>query len=54
MLVNQLSPMKALLPSDIAPQPDEITCGPTCLQAIHSYYAVPVSLEQTIGKGDSS
>ncbi len=42
--------MKALLPFDIAPQPDEITCGPTCLQAIYSYYADPISLEQTIGE----
>jgi hypothetical protein len=42
--------MKALLPLDIAPQPDEITCGPTCLQAIYSYYNDPISLEQTIAE----
>jgi len=42
--------MKALLPFDIAPQPDEITCGPTCLQAIYSYYGDPISLEQTIAE----
>jgi hypothetical protein len=42
--------MKALLPFAIAPQPDETTCGPTCLQAIYSYYADPISLEQTIAQ----
>jgi hypothetical protein len=42
--------MKALLPFDIAPQPDEITCGPTCLQAIYSYYGDLISLEQTIAE----
>jgi len=42
--------MKDLLPFEIAPQPDEITCGPTCLQAIYNYYADPISLEQTIAE----
>ncbi len=42
--------MKALLPFDIAPQPDEITCGPTCLQAVYRYYGDPVSLVQTIAE----
>ncbi len=42
--------MKALLPFDMAPQPDEVTCGPTCLQAIYSYYNDPISLGQTIAE----
>jgi hypothetical protein len=42
--------MKALLPFDIAPQPDEITCGPTCLQAIYRYYQDTISLTETIGE----
>jgi len=42
--------MRALLPFDIAPQPDEITCGPTCLQALYRYYQDPISLEQTIAE----
>jgi len=42
--------MKALLPFDIAPQPDEITCGPTCLHAIYSYYGDTISLQQTIAE----
>jgi Peptidase_C39 like family len=45
----RISPMKALLPFDIAPQPDEITCGPTCLQAIYRYYLDSISLAETIG-----
>lgn len=42
--------MKDLLPFAIAPQPDEITCGPTCLQAIFNYYSDPISLTQTIAE----
>ena len=42
--------MKALLPFTIAPQPDEITCGPTCLQAVYRYYGDPISLEQVIAE----
>lgn len=30
--------MKALLPLKILPQPDETTCGPTCLYTIYSFY----------------
>jgi hypothetical protein len=42
--------MKASLPFNIAPQPDEITCGPTCLHAIYSYYGDSISLQQTIAQ----
>lgn len=42
--------MKALLPFDIAPQPDETTCGPTCLQAIYRYYNDPFPLVQTLAE----
>ena len=30
------------------PQPDDETCGPTCLNAIYQYYALHEPLEQTI------
>lgn len=40
--------MKSFLPFRIASQPDEISCGPTCLQAIYQYYGDPISLEQVI------
>ncbi len=33
---------------DILAQPDEITCGPTCLQALYNYYNDPISLGDVI------
>lgn len=33
---------------DILPQPDETTCGPTCLHAIYGYYSTELPLEQVI------
>lgn len=32
----------------IAAQPDDVTCGPTCLQAIYSYYDDDISLHDVI------
>jgi hypothetical protein len=34
---------------DIRAQPDEASCGPTCLEAIYRYYRDPVPLESVIG-----
>jgi hypothetical protein len=33
---------------DILPQPDDLTCGPTCLHAIYSYYGEDLPLAQVI------
>lgn len=33
---------------DIEAQPDDVTCGPTCLQAIYKYFSDEVSLKQVI------
>jgi len=33
---------------DIQAQPDEVTCGPTCLQALYSYYGDGVALKEVI------
>ncbi len=33
---------------DILPQPDEVTCGPTCLHAIYRYWGDAPPLEQVI------
>jgi hypothetical protein len=33
---------------DIQAQPDEVTCGPTCLQALYQYYHDPVPLKEVI------
>ena len=33
---------------DIQAQPDEVTCGPTCLQALYNYYGDTVALTDVI------
>ena len=33
---------------DIEAQPDEVTCGPTCLHALYQYYGEDISLKQVI------
>ena len=33
---------------DIKAQPDEVTCGPTCLHALYHYYKDPVGLKDVI------
>jgi hypothetical protein len=40
--------METRLSLDILAQPDETTCGPTCLHAIYRYYDDPVPLAQII------
>lgn len=40
--------MESRLHLDIAPQPDNNTCGPTCLHAIYTYYGDHVPLSQLI------
>jgi len=40
--------MKSLVDFQILPQPDETTCGPTCLQAVYRYFDDPMDLEQVI------
>lgn len=38
------------LPVKILPQPDETTCGPTCLQAVYRYWGEAESLDGVIGR----
>jgi hypothetical protein len=40
--------MNTLTDFQIEAQPDDTTCGPTCLQAIYAYYGDPISLERVI------
>lgn len=35
---------------DIKAQPDEVTCGPTCLHALYAYYQDEISLKQVIAE----
>jgi len=37
---------------DILPQPDDTTCGPTCLQAVYRYYGHKLKLERVIREVD--
>ncbi len=37
-----------LLDIDVLPQPDDITCGPTCLQAVYGYWGHHVGLDEAI------
>jgi hypothetical protein len=42
--------MKTELPFDILPQPDEASCGPTCLHGVYRYYHDRISLGQVISE----
>jgi hypothetical protein len=35
---------------DIGRQPDNTTCGPTCLHAVYAYYEDPISLQQVVAE----
>jgi len=42
--------MKQRLELDILPQPDDTTCGPTCLHAIYRFHGDVLPLDQLIGE----
>lgn len=42
--------MEARLHLDMLPQPDDTTCGPTCLHAVYRYYGDDVPLSQVIAE----
>jgi hypothetical protein len=42
--------MDPTLPLDIRRQPDDTTCGPTCLHAIYGYHGDPISLNEVIAQ----
>jgi hypothetical protein len=35
---------------EIVPQPDDMTCGPTCLHAIYGYWEDPIALDQLLAE----
>ncbi|MFT5171999.1 MAG: hypothetical protein ACI8W7_000163 [Gammaproteobacteria bacterium] len=47
-LSEELNAQAALLTVEILPQPDDETCGPTCLQAVYQYWGDDISLAQVI------
>ena len=42
--------MRRNLTIEVAPQPDNVTCGPTCLHGIYRYYGVDLPLSQVIAE----
>ncbi|MGG7056252.1 hypothetical protein [Nitrosomonas sp. ANs5] len=48
-MVTRLNPIHHL-PVEILPQPDETTCGPTCLHAVYRYWGKHDLLEEIIGR----
>jgi hypothetical protein len=47
---RKLDWMETKLRVEILPQPDDFTCGPTCLHALYRYFGEDVRLEQVIGE----
>jgi hypothetical protein len=43
-----MHPITLRLPVRMLPQPDETTCGPTCLQAVYNYWGGDVPLAEVI------
>jgi hypothetical protein len=42
--------METTLRVDIQPQPDDFTCGPTCLHALYRYFGDDLPLEQVVAE----
>ncbi len=42
--------MEKRLPLQMLPQPDEMTCGPSCLHALYRYYGEDIRLEKVIAE----
>ncbi len=39
-----------VLPFDMEPQPNDSSCGPTCLKAVYGFYGDPISLDDVIAQ----
>lgn len=46
-------PVETRLPIEMLPQPNESSCGPTCLHAVYRYYGEDISLQQVIAETHS-
>ncbi len=45
---DRTSSLPAVLPVEMMPQPDDETCGPTCLHAVYRYFGERVGLDEVI------
>ena len=43
-------PLTAQLELEILPQPDDTTCGPTCLHAVYRYWGDETTLDRVVGE----
>ena len=46
--VPGLDTRPAVLPVEILPQPDDETCGPTCLHAVYRYWGDDIALREVV------
>lgn len=44
----EAAPVSTRLQLDISSQPDDVTCGPTCLQAVYRYFGDSITLDQVV------
>ncbi len=44
--------METKLPVEILTQPDDYSCGPTCLHALYQYFGDEIALDEVIGEVD--
>src|SRR5258708_4613499 len=42
--------METRLQVEILPQPDDFSCGPTCLHALYRYYGEGISLDRVVAE----
>src|SRR5580765_1910367 len=42
--------METRLQVEILPQPDDFSCGPTCLHALYRYYGEEISLDRIVAE----
>lgn len=49
-MVEEPGPGEQRLQLGIMPQPDDFTCGPTCLHAVYRYFGDSIPLEQVIAE----
>lgn len=52
-LPTDMLPVETRLSITMLPQPDKISCGPTCLHAIYHYYGERVALDRVIAETHS-
>lgn len=46
--VEEAEPLRTSLRLDIQPQPTDVSCGPTCLQAVYRYFGDKIALPEVV------